>query len=70
MTQEVRDILEHARRIPIGPVQELCGGVSTMTIHRWLNDEQKNFPEPLRINRRRYWRITEISDWLDAQASK
>lgn len=66
MTQ---DQLDQARRIPIATVRELCGNVSEMTIHRWLNDQRKEFPEPQRINRRRYWRLSEISAWLDNQSA-
>ena len=68
MNEETQEILENTRRIPIKIVCELCGGVSDMTIHSWLNDERKNFPEPQRINRRRYWRLNEVSAWLDAQS--
>jgi predicted DNA-binding transcriptional regulator AlpA len=64
MTQE---ILENNRRIPIKAVCELSGGVCEMTIYRWMNDARKQFPEPQRINRRRYWRLSEVVAWLDEQ---
>lgn len=47
-------------------VRELCGGVSDMSLWRWLNDPALNFPKPIYISRRRYWREAEVLSWLDA----
>ena len=58
------------RRIPVGPVLELCGGISAMTLHRWLNNPDLNFPKPQYLGRRRYWRESDIIQWLDAQADQ
>ena len=44
-------------------VRQTCGGVSDMTVFRWLRDERANFPRPVYVNRRRYWRADEIRDW-------
>lgn len=45
------------------------GGISDMTLWRWLKDEQLSFPRPLVINRRRYWRLADIEAWERAQAA-
>lgn len=45
------------------------GGISDMTLWRWLQDPALNFPRPLVINRRRYWRLADIETWERAQAS-
>ena len=37
-----------------------------MTLWRWL--KQCDFPKPVYIAKRRYWREAEILDWLEAQA--
>jgi predicted DNA-binding transcriptional regulator AlpA len=58
------------RRIPSSAVRELCGGVSDMTLWRWLNDPDLGFPKPIYIARRRYWREADVLTWLDAQAAK
>ena len=58
------------RRIPTGEVRRICGDVSEMTIHRWLNRADLNFPKPIYIGRRRYWREAEIVAWLDAQTER
>ena len=58
------------RRIPAGSVLELCGGISAMTLHRWLNNPDLNFPKPQYIGRRRYWREADIVAWLDAQTEQ
>ncbi|MCJ2019438.1 DNA-binding protein [Methylobacterium sp. E-065] len=34
--------------------------VSDMTLHRWLKNECLNFPKPIRINGRRYWRLGDL----------
>ena len=56
------------KRIPARSVCDICGGVSDMTLHRWLKDPEKAFPRPIYIGKRRYWREAEILTWLDAQA--
>jgi len=58
--------MEH-KLISAATVRDLCGGVSDMTLWRWLNDRDMNFPEPVYIQKRRYWRETELDAWIDAQ---
>lgn len=55
------------RRIPAGTVQNMCGDVSAMTLHRWLNNPELNFPKPTYIGRRRYWREADVIAWLEAR---
>ena len=55
------------KRIQAAAVRALCGDVSDMTIWRWLNDPAMDFPKPVYIGNRRYWREAEIIEWLDAQ---
>ena len=58
------------RRIPAGTVQELCGNVSAMTLHRWLNNPDLDFPRPIYIGRRRYWREADIIAFLEARETQ
>lgn len=58
-----------SRRITSAVVRELCGGVSDMTLWRWLNDPELHFPKPIYIARRRYWREADVIAWLEAQAT-
>lgn len=58
------------KRIPARIVCDICGGVSDMTLHRWLKDPEKAFPRPIYIGKRRYWREAEIIVWLDAQGEQ
>lgn len=53
------------RHISAATVRELCGGISDMTLWRWMAD--RDFPEPARIARRRYWREADVLAWLAAQ---
>ena len=49
-------------------VREVLGGVSDMTLWRWLNDPDLDFPRPAYIGKRRYFRDAEIAAWIEAQA--
>ncbi len=45
------------------------GSISGMTLWRWLQNPSLDFPRPLVINRRRYWRLADIEGWERAQAA-
>lgn len=53
--------------IPAKTVRELCGGISDMSLWRWLNDEDLNFPRPIYIQNRRFWREADMLEWLDSR---
>lgn len=50
--------------------REKLGGVSDMSLWRWLNNPEMNFPKPIYIGTRRYFRESEIADWIDKQSEK
>jgi predicted DNA-binding transcriptional regulator AlpA len=54
--------------IPAAIVRDLCGGISDMSLWRWLNDPALNFPRPIYISRRRYWRQVDVLAWVEIQA--
>lgn len=35
-------------------------GISAPTLWRWLGDVSLGFPQPMRINKRRFWRLTDL----------
>ena len=39
------------------------GGVSTMCIWRWMRDPRVQFPQPVKINNRNYWRLGDLHRW-------
>jgi predicted DNA-binding transcriptional regulator AlpA len=45
-------------------VRDAMGGVSDMTLWRWLHEPALKFPQPIKIQGRRYWRENEIAAWL------
>lgn len=51
------DVLVTANRIQ----QRYC--VSRMTLWRWLQDTKLDFPCPVLIRGRRYWRLSELTAW-------
>src|SRR5215213_7972081 len=59
---------------PLVSAKRVCdhffGGISDMTLWRWLQDEELGFPRPLVINGRRYWRENEIVAWQAARPRK
>jgi len=40
-----------------------------MALWRWLNDEDLEFPQPLVINKRRFWNAAELTAWERSQAA-
>jgi predicted DNA-binding transcriptional regulator AlpA len=48
-------------------VKARCGGVTDMTIWRWLQDPETGFPAPRYVRKRRYWRADELDAWLNAE---
>lgn len=55
------------KHITAAAVRELCGDVSDMSIWRWLNSPDLNFPKPIYIQKRRYWKEAEVLAWLNRQ---
>lgn len=55
------------RRIPTAAVRKICGNISDMTLWRWLDNEALNFPKPIYIGRRRYWREADVVAWLEGR---
>lgn len=51
--------------LPAKEVMQRCGGVSQMTLWRWINDPQTGFPQPRYIKTRRYWREDELEAWIE-----
>ncbi|WP_374292599.1 helix-turn-helix transcriptional regulator [Paenirhodobacter enshiensis] len=45
----------------------MLGGISDTTLARWMARPELNFPRPIYIGRRRFFRVAEILAWLDAR---
>ncbi len=56
--------------ISAATVRDLCGGVTEMTIWRWVHHPSLGFPKPVKIGRRSYWKETELATWLDRQSEE
>jgi predicted DNA-binding transcriptional regulator AlpA len=52
------------------PGPKVCAryDIRDITLLRWMRDAELEFPQPLRINRRNYWRLAELERWERARA--
>lgn len=41
-------------------VRRMFGGVSEMTLWRWLKSESVRFPAPIQISSKNYWRLGDL----------
>lgn len=46
--------------VTAGNVRARFGNISDMTLWRWMHDPKLDFPQPIIIRRRRFWRLAEI----------
>lgn len=44
-------------------------GVSSMTLHRWLQDDEVGFPRPIYIKQCRYWKLSDLEAWESKRAA-
>lgn len=51
------------RYLTSAEVRARFGGISQMSLWRWLNDPKLAFPQPLRVNRRRLFKEQDVIDW-------
>jgi hypothetical protein len=60
MPRDIDPLLDATR------VRLFCGGISEMTLHRWLT--KRGFPRPdLRVAQRRFWRVSTVEHWIQSQ---
>ena len=51
-------------------VRARVGQVSDMCIWRWMRDDRVQFPQPMLMNRRRYWKLGDLRRWQADQAQR
>ncbi len=56
------------RLIGSNEVRSRLGGISDMTLWRWLASAEVGFPRPIYVRRRRFWRESDLAAWMAAQA--
>lgn len=44
--------------------------ITKVTLHRWMNRESLNFPQPMRVGTRLFFRLDDIVAWERAGASR
>jgi hypothetical protein len=55
--------------VPAAKVRERYGGISDMSLWRWVRNPEMGFPQPFTINRRRYWRLRDLEIWEQFRAT-
>lgn len=55
--------------IQAAEVRRIFGGISDMSLWRWLADPALDFPKPIKIARRRFWRSSEIAAWQQGRTT-
>jgi predicted DNA-binding transcriptional regulator AlpA len=53
-----------------GPRVDARYGISAMTRWRWERSPTLDFPKPLKINGRCYWRISDLAAWERGRAPR
>ncbi len=56
------------RLVGANDVRARLGGISDMTLWRWLDSPEVGFPRPIYVRRRRFWRESDLAAWVAAQA--
>ena len=51
-----------------GPQVQARYQKSAVTMWRWVRDDALGFPAPIQINRRNFWRLSDLEAWEAAQA--
>lgn len=49
-------------------VRKIAGGISPVSMWRWHN--AGTFPPPIVLNKRNYWRRSDVQGWLDERAAQ
>lgn len=58
------------RLLPAKQVCQRYGGISPMTLWRWLNDPSLAFPRPIYIRGKRYFDLAELDEFDERQPSQ
>jgi len=46
-----------------GPEVQERYGISAMTLHRWRKDQHMDFPNPMKIKTRNFFRLSDLEKW-------
>lgn len=44
--------------------------ITQMTLWRWVRDDKLGFPQPMTVNRRRFFRLTDLVAWEQRQLTR
>jgi predicted DNA-binding transcriptional regulator AlpA len=44
--------------------------ICTLTLYRWVKHPKLNFPQPVKIHRRYFWKLGELRAWERRRAAR
>lgn len=50
-------------------VMERLGQISRVTLWRYQNDPELEFPQPVVLRKRRFWREDDLTNWVASRAA-
>ena len=68
--QKPQPVLDDDAYLTSTQVRARVGGVSTMCIWRWMRDPRVQFPHPVKMNSRNYWRLGDLRQWQAERMTK
>ncbi|PTE12716.1 transcriptional regulator [Fuscovulum blasticum DSM 2131] len=49
-------------------VMQRLGGISRVSLWRYVNDPDLDFPQPIVVRTRRFWKEDDLAKWVDSRA--
>lgn len=48
-------------------VMERLGQISRVTLWRYVKDPELEFPQPIVMRKRRYWKEADLTNWVESR---
>ena len=48
-------------------VMQRLGGISRVSLWRYVNDPELDFPQPIVVRTRRFWKEDDLTNWVESR---
>lgn len=48
-------------------VMQRLGGISRVSLWRYVNDPELDFPQPIVVRTRRFWKEDDLANWVESR---